>query len=220
MTHFRDISEIKPPPARPRPPPPHPGRQGCRGTRPDRPTPTALFIWPLNGPAGGAAGGPPGEIGGSRASEGRSDGLVGAPSPQGDGAGRRDGRNEGLGGLGARAPGTGGGARAGPSGATQVAPRCFGGAWGLCSSCKAHFSARVCIAKPACRRTPRELVCSDPKPMYKLRRSINSTDRTSPSSRITPPLACVLGRCPWQSAAATRTSHVHQPMSRRSGSPR
>ena len=28
--------------------------------------------------------------------------------------------------------------------------------------------------------------------MYKLRRSINSTDRTSPSSRITPPLACVL----------------------------
>ena len=63
--------------------------------------------------------GPPGEIGGSRASEGRSDGLVGAPSPQGDRAGRRDGRNEGLGGLGARAPGTGGGARAGPSGATQ-----------------------------------------------------------------------------------------------------
>ena len=88
-------------------------------TRSDHLHPTALFIWPLNGPAGGAAGGPPGEIGGSRASEGRSDGLVGAPSPQGDGAGRRDGRNEGLGGLGARAPGTGGGARAGPSGATQ-----------------------------------------------------------------------------------------------------
>ena len=117
-THFRDISEIKPLLARPRPPPPHPGRLGCRATRSDHLHPTALFIWPLNGPAGGAAGGPPGEIGGSRASEGRSDGLVGAPSPQGDGAGRRDGRNEGLGGLGARAPGTGGGARAGPSGAT------------------------------------------------------------------------------------------------------
>ena len=159
-THFRDISEIKPPPARPRPPPPHPGRQGCRGTRPDRPTPTALFIWPLNGPAGGAAGGPPGEIGGSRASEGRSDGLVGAPSPQGDGAGRRDGRHEGSRtsarprvALLAPAPGGGGDG-------TQVARRKSGGAWGLCTRYKAHFPARVCIAKPACRRTPRELVCT------------------------------------------------------------
>ena len=82
-------------------------------------------------------------------------GLVGAPSPQGDGAGRRDGRNEGLGGLGARAPGTGGGARAGPSGATQGQENeCERGAR-LSALQKSHSAKNIRFPMPACRRTPR-----------------------------------------------------------------
>ena len=63
-----------------------------------------------------------------------------------------------MGGLGARAPGTGGGARAGPSGATQGPENeCERGAR-LSALQKSHSAKNIRFPMPACRRTPRELV--------------------------------------------------------------